>query len=123
MEAIVRERHAIRALHEGCRAARCSCPKQSRVSRRSPPAGGSPAHGGSRLGDEAKSSAGAGSSVGAAVHSDGALDECAEHLMVNVVETFEVEAPLPNLVRTKLPQQLWIPVLNAANEVQNEVAL
>ena len=44
--------------------------------------------------------------------------------MVHVVETFEVEAPLPHLVRTKkLPQQPWIAALNVANEVQDEVCI
>ena len=93
---------------------------KSSLSRRLPPADVSH-H--ARLGDCAKSSTGAGSSVGAAVHPDGAVDQFAEHLMVHVVETFEVEAPLPHLVRTKLLQQLRIPVLNAANEVQDEVCI
>jgi hypothetical protein len=57
------------------------------------------------------------------VHSDGPLDEFVEHVMVNVVEPSEVKAPLPHLVWTKPLQELWIPVLNAANKVQDAVCL
>jgi hypothetical protein len=41
--------------------------------------------------------------------------------VVDVAETSEVEAPLSHLVRAKLLEQLWISVLKAANEVQDEV--
>lgn len=44
-------------------------------------------------------------------------------LVVDPPQAFKVEAPFPDLVRTKLLQQFWIPVLNATNEVQNEVCL
>ncbi len=54
------------------------------------------------------------------MHSDRALDEHAEHVVVDVVETSEVEAPLFHLVRAKLLEQLWISALNAANDVQDE---
>jgi hypothetical protein len=65
----------------------------------------------------------AGSSVGATVYSDRAIDQYAQHRKTNVVEAFEVQAPLPGPHRAEPLQQLWIPVLNAAHEVQNEVGL
>jgi hypothetical protein len=66
---------------------------------------------------------GAGATVGAAVHSDGPVDEGVEHFTVNVVEAFDIETSLPDLVRTKAPQQLWIPLLDAADEIQDEALL
>jgi hypothetical protein len=57
------------------------------------------------------------------VHSDRALDQRAEHIMVDVIEALEVEAPLAQLVRTKLLQQLRISALDAAHEVDDEVGL
>jgi hypothetical protein len=92
-----------------------ACPNQ-RLCRRPPPSLGVALR---QLVDRVSvpSRAGAGSAVGAAVYSNRAIDQRAKYLMVDVVEAFEVQAPLPHLVRTKLPQQLWIPVLNAADEV------
>jgi hypothetical protein len=49
------------------------------------------------------------------------LDQHPEHVVVDVVETSEVQASPSHLVRAKLLEQLWISVLNAANEVQDEV--
>lgn len=43
--------------------------------------------------------------------------------MVNVIETCEVHTPPPHLVWTKLFKQLWVPVLNAANEIHDKVCL
>jgi hypothetical protein len=48
------------------------------------------------------------------------VDQCVEHPVINVVETFEVETSLPDLVRTKSLQQLWIPALDAADEVDDQ---
>ena len=70
-----------------------------------------------------RSRAGGGASVGAAVHSDGALDQSAKHRMVDIVEAPEVDTALSHLMRTKPPQQLWIPVLNATDEIQHKICL
>lgn len=43
--------------------------------------------------------------------------------MIDVVETVEVQAPFADLVRAELVQELWITILNAANEVHDEVCL
>ena len=43
--------------------------------------------------------------------------------MVNVVEALEVETPLSDLVLPEPPQQLEVAVLNAADEIQDEVCL
>jgi hypothetical protein len=45
-------------------------------------------------------------SVGAAVHSDRALDQRAEHLLVDVVEAPEVDTALSDLMRTWLRSNL-----------------
>jgi len=70
-----------------------------------------------------RSRAGGGASAGAAMHSDRALDQGAEHLMVDVVEAPEVDAALSRFMRTKPLQQIWISVLNATDEIQHEICL
>jgi hypothetical protein len=43
--------------------------------------------------------------------------------MVDVVQAFEVKAPLAHLVRTKLLEQPWVSILYAADQVHDEVSL
>jgi hypothetical protein len=124
MEAIVREMRASARCRDRRRAVRCSCRTQSRCLATCVflPARAT-RHGGVAAGRSRRSSAGAGPVVGTALYADCALDQCLEHVMIDVVETLEVQAPFADLVRAELVQELWITILNAANEVHDEVCL
>ncbi len=65
----------------------------------------------------------ASSAVDAAVDPHRAVDQRAQHVEIDVGEALEVEASLAGLVRPQPRDQLGVPVLEPARQVQDEVRL